>query len=53
MNEFKPERIKISSKYLQEKLERLKAKDANVFNLEQKKRENSSLKRFLDSFFKS
>ena len=46
MNEFTPKEIKQSSKYLQERLEQLKAKGSNVFNLE-KKKENSTLKKFV------
>jgi len=52
MNEFTPKEIKQSSKYLQERLEQLKEKGSNVINLE-KKKENSTLKRFVSSFFKS
>ncbi len=52
MNEFNPKEIKRSSKYLQERLEKLKAQGSNVFNLE-KKKDDSSIKKFVESFFKS
>ena len=52
MNEFDAKFIKISSGYLQEKLNSLQVKDTNIFTLEKKKKE-SSIKRLVSSFFKS
>ena len=52
MTEFDPKYIKISSKYLQEKLNSLQVKDTNIFTLAKNKKE-SSIKRLIGSFFKS
>ena len=51
MSDFNAKYIKLSSKYLQEKLDSLKVKEKSIFALEDKK--ESSLTRFINSFFKS
>ena len=51
MNEFDAKYIKISSKYLQDKINSLKAKEKDILLSEKKK--DSSLKKFVNSLFKS
>ena len=51
MNNFDAKYIKISSKYLQEKLDLLDSKVKNVYIIEKKK--ESKLNRLINSIFKS
>ena len=51
MNEFNAKYIKLSSKYLQEKLDSLKVKEESIFTLQKKK--DSKLKKIFNSLFKS
>ncbi len=51
MNNFSPKYIKISSKYLQEKLDMLDSKVKNVYVVEKKK--ESKLHRLMSNIFKS
>ena len=51
MNNFDAKYIKISSKYLQEKLDLLDSKVKNIYVVEKKK--ESKLNRLINSIFKS
>ena len=51
MNNFEPRYVKISSKYLDEKMKSLGVKKSGSFNLEEKK--GSAFYRMLSSVFKS
>ena len=51
MNNFNAKYIKLSSKYLQEKLDLLDSKVKNVYVI--KKKKESKLNRFISSIFKS
>ena len=51
MNDFNAKYIKLSSKYLQEKLNTLKTKEEGIYNLPKKK--EVSLKNLVSSIFKS
>ncbi len=51
MNNFDAKYIKISSKYLQEKLNMLESKVKDVYKIEEKK--ESKLNRLINSIFKS
>ena len=51
MNNFDAKYIKISSKYLQEKLDMLDSKVKNIYVVEKKK--ESKLNRLINSIFKS
>ena len=51
MNNFDAKYIKISSKYLQEKLDLLDSKVKNIYEIEKKK--ESKFNRLINSIFKS
>ena len=52
MNKFEAKELKLSSKYLEEKLNSLRKEENTIFSLNEKKKE-STLKKFVNSFFKS
>jgi len=52
MNKFEAKELKISAKYLEEKLNSLRKEENNIFSLNNKKKE-STIKKFMNSLFKS
>ena len=53
MNNFDAKYLKLSSEYLQDKLNRVKTKNENIQLTQKSKKKESSLKRFVSSIFKS
>ena len=52
MNDFNTKYIKLSSEYLEEKLNSVKVKDKGIYKLSGE-RKKSPIKRFVNSLFKS